>query len=93
MSRFRKIRGTASLVAQLLGLGIAILLLTNAGRYAVARFGLLEVLAVALGVFVVAEISIVMAVLRFQTRSAAASPLPAPAAPVEPGQGAESQPQ
>ena len=51
MSRFRHIKGTATLVAQLLGLSIASLMLTSGGRNAVDRFGLIAVLLVALGAF------------------------------------------
>ena len=73
MSRFRQIRSTASLVAQLLGLMIAILLLTNVGRMAVTKFGLTNVLFGALVFFVIAEISIVAAVIRYQIKSASMS--------------------
>ena len=60
-------------MAQLLGLVIAILLLTNIGRLTVAKFGLAHVLLGALVFFVIAEVAIVAAVIRYQVKSTSIS--------------------
>lgn len=73
MTKYRQILSTAGLTAQFLGLGLAILLLTNLGRSAVSQYGLLNVLAVAGVFFAFAEIAIVVGVTRHQGKSSQAA--------------------
>jgi hypothetical protein len=64
MARLKEIMGITSTVAQLLGLSLLILLLTPAGRDGIAKFGLLNVLLVAVPVFLIAGTTIVLLVAR-----------------------------
>ena len=69
MRRFKQTLGTASTVAQLLGLSLAILLLTPAGRNGIAKFGFLNVLLGAAVVFLVVGLGIVILVCKSRQRT------------------------
>ena len=74
MKQFRKALAVTGSVGQMLGLAIAIFLLTQTGRASMVRYGWLNVLIVAVSIFLILELVVMVVAHRMQQRASAGEP-------------------